>query len=160
MNIFNLLESTAGSSTMTYILLPLVLVVLVGGFVWSSYSARKRQKNTTEMINKLTAGDKIKTIGGICGVIVEINEEENTFVLETGNETNKSYVKFDKQAIYQTESKTAAQEEVFEEEISNEPVKEEVKAEEVSNEPKTEVKAEEVSNEPKTEVKAEDTKKA
>jgi preprotein translocase YajC subunit len=127
-----LLDSTtdSGNSIMSYILLPLVLVVLVGGFIWSSYSAKKRQKSTMDMINKLTAGDKIKTIGGICGVIVEINEEENTFILETGNDTNKSYVKFDKQAIYQTEPKaveTTEIEENIEDAVTNEVSNEDTK---------------------------------
>ena len=38
----------------------------------------------------------------MCGFVVEINDAENTFVLETGTDDNKSYVKFDKGAIYQT----------------------------------------------------------
>ena len=47
-------------------------------------------------------GDKVKTIGGVCGYLYEINDEENTIVLETGTADKKSYVKFDKAAIYQT----------------------------------------------------------
>ena len=52
------------------------------------------------------------TIGGVCGVVVEVCDD-NTFVLETGTEkSGKSYIKFDKQAIYQTDAvaeKSAAQ---------------------------------------------------
>ncbi|MCD8200796.1 MAG: hypothetical protein LUD47_01810, partial [Clostridia bacterium] len=45
------------------------------------------------------------TIGGICGIVVEVDDEESTFVLETGSEeTGKFYIKFDKQAIYQTDA--------------------------------------------------------
>ena len=54
------------------------------------------------MVSSLKIGDKVKTIGGICGYVAQINDSENTFVLETGLEGNKSYVKFDKGAIYQT----------------------------------------------------------
>ena len=54
------------------------------------------------MVNSLKIGDRVKTIGGICGYVAQINDAENTFVLETGLEENKSYVKFDKGAIYQT----------------------------------------------------------
>ena len=54
------------------------------------------------MVETLKIGDRVKTIGGICGFVVQINDAENTFVLETGLEGNKSYVKFDKGAIYQT----------------------------------------------------------
>ena len=54
------------------------------------------------MVNALKKGDRVKTIGGVCGFVYEINDAENTFVLETGAEGKKSYVKFDKGAIYQT----------------------------------------------------------
>ena len=33
---------------------------------------------------------------------MEVNKEENTFVLETGTADQKSYMKFDMQAIYQS----------------------------------------------------------
>ena len=57
------------------------------------------------MINASTRGNKVKTIGGICGVVVEVCPEDNTFVLETGTEASgKSYIKFDKQAVYQTDA--------------------------------------------------------
>jgi hypothetical protein len=36
---------------------------------------------------------------------VEVHDDEKTFVLETGSEVSgKSYIKFDKQAIYQTDA--------------------------------------------------------
>ena len=54
------------------------------------------------MVTQLKIGDRVKTIGGICGFVAQINDGENTFVLETGLEGNKSYIKFDKGAIYQT----------------------------------------------------------
>ena len=55
-----------------------------------------------EMVNGIKVGDRVKTIGGVCGFVAEINNSENTFVLRTGMEGNESYVKFDKGAIYQT----------------------------------------------------------
>ena len=86
------------------------------------------------MLNAIQPGNKVKTIGGICGVVVEVCPEENTFILETGSETSgKSYIKFDKQAVYQTDatakkedapvetSEAAPAEEVFEE-VAQEPV--------------------------------------
>ena len=57
------------------------------------------------MINSVKPGNKVKTIGGICGIVVEVDAEENTFVLETGTEqSGKCFIKFDKQAIYQTDA--------------------------------------------------------
>ena len=58
-----------------------------------------------DMLNAIQPGNKVKTIGGICGVVVEVCPEDNTFVLETGTESSgKSYIKFDKQAVYQTDA--------------------------------------------------------
>jgi preprotein translocase subunit YajC len=79
-----------------------VLVALVGMFIWSTISNKKKRKEAQNVLDNLKIGDIVKTIGGICGFVAQINDAENTFVLETGLEENKSYVKFDKQAIYQT----------------------------------------------------------
>ena len=85
------------------------------------------------MLDAIKPGNKVKTIGGICGVVVEVNAEENTFVLETGTEASgKSYIKFDKQAVYQTDAVAEDAKKAKEEEKSEEPAetKEDAKSEE------------------------------
>ncbi|MCQ2387152.1 MAG: preprotein translocase subunit YajC [Clostridia bacterium] len=138
-------------------LLIIMLVLIVGMFVFSSISNKKKQKEAQEKVNSLKIGDRVKTIGGICGFVAEINDNENTFVLETGKEGKKCFIKFDKGAIYQTAPaqgnavvapKEEAKPEEKKEEIKEQPV-EEVKAE-VKEEVKAEVK-EEVKEEPKAE---------
>ena len=79
-----------------------LLVAIVGLFIWSSRSNKKRQQQAQDMVNNLKVGDRVKTIGGVCGFVAEINNAENTFVLRTGMEGKESFVKFDKGAIYQT----------------------------------------------------------
>ena len=121
--LFNLLESAADGAKndwTTYVFLFIMVVVLIGMFVWQSISNKKRRKEAEAMVTGLKKGDRVKTIGGICGFVVEINDAENSFVLETGTDTQKSYVKFDKAAIYQTAPNQGAAVEA----------KEEVKAEE------------------------------
>ena len=112
------------------------LWIMVGVFAFimiimsftSKRSQKKRQEAVMQEHQALRPGNKVKTIGGICGVVVEICPEDNTFVLETGTEASgKSYIKFDMQAIYQTDAvaqKTA-------EEPKKETAKEEVKEEAV-----------------------------
>ena len=96
-------ESAPQSSPLgTYIIMGVLLIAIIGLFIWQSRTNKKKQKEAQEMVNKLKIGDRVKTIGGICGFVAQINDAENTFVLETGLEENKSYVKFDKGAIYQT----------------------------------------------------------
>ena len=104
MFLFNLLGDTPDQETSagSIILLLVFVVAIIGLFIWQTISGKKKQKEAQEMVNQLKIGDRVKTIGGICGFVVQINDAENTFVLETGLEGNKSYVKFDKGAIYQT----------------------------------------------------------
>ena len=84
------------------VIMVVLIVAIIGLFVWQTISGKKKQKEAQDMVNALKIGDRVKTIGGICGFVAEINDAENTFVLETGTDSNKSYVKFDKGAIYQT----------------------------------------------------------
>jgi len=109
----------------TWIIFGVLIVAIIGLFVWQSISGKKKQKEAQNMVNSLKIGDRVKTIGGICGFVAQINDAENTFVLETGLEGNKSYVKFDKGAIYQTAPAQGSA--VAQEETKTEEKKEEVK---------------------------------
>lgn len=89
-------------------MLIILLVLIVAMIPYMIYSSRKNKKQQQENQNRLNAikpGNKVTTIGGICGIVVEINEEDDSFVLETGTETTgKSYIKLLKQSIYQTDA--------------------------------------------------------
>ncbi len=101
-----LAESTDSGNTgtpwSTYVIYAVLILLLVGFVVWTFISNKKRQKQEQEKLAGIRVGDKVKTIGGVCGVIVAIDDEENTFTMETGSGKNVSYIKFDKGAIYQT----------------------------------------------------------
>ena len=100
--LFNLLAETPKLDTASIVILIACTVLFIGYFIWQIISNKKRQKEAQDKVNSLKVGDRVKTIGGICGFVAEINDDENTFVLETGTASKKSYVKFDKGAIYQT----------------------------------------------------------
>ncbi|MBO5328003.1 MAG: preprotein translocase subunit YajC [Clostridia bacterium] len=88
-----------------WVIFGVLIVLLVVWFIWSSNRNKKKQQEAQDLVNAVKPGNKVKTIGGICGIVVEVDNEENTFVLETGSEVSgKSYMKFDKQAIYQTDA--------------------------------------------------------
>lgn len=131
-----------GNPVLTYVVFGVMLLAIIGLFVWQSISGKKKQKEAQNMVDSLKVGDRVKTIGGVCGFVAEINNSENTFVLETGTDEKKSYVKFDKGAIYQTapaQGSAVAAEETKAEEPA--PVQEEVKSEEpAAEETKTEEK--------------------
>ena len=158
--LFNLLTDTAesaGSPWGMYIMLGAIAVLFVVMMVYSRRSQAKRQQETMDMLNAIKPGNKVKTIGGICGVVVEVCPEDNTFILETGSEqSGKSYIKFDKQAVYQTdavakkEENAPAEETIEEDKVAPaEEIFEEVAAEPVENaeEPATEATVEEVMEE-------------
>lgn len=104
---WNLLtEGTEGNPITTYVMIGVIIVLFVVMFIFNSRSQKKRQKEQEEILNAVKPGSKVKTIGGICGIVAEVNAEEGTFVLETGSEsTGKCFIKFDRQAIYQTDAK-------------------------------------------------------
>ncbi len=92
----------------------LVWALLIGAVValyfFSKRSQQKREEEINKTLDAIQPGCKVKTIGGICGVVVEVCPEDNTFVLETGSETSgKSYMKFDKKAVYQTDAVPAVE---------------------------------------------------
>ena len=107
--LFNLLAEEGGASggfNIWSIVMIVALVLVFGVFIFlMSRRNKKRQKEAEDMINAVKPGNKVKTIGGVCGIVVEVDEAEGTFVLETGSETSgKCYMKFDRQAIYQTDA--------------------------------------------------------
>ncbi len=87
-----------------------VLVVLL--LLWFFYSSRKnKQRNSeyAEQLNAIQPGNKVKSAGGLCGVVVEVCDD-NTVIIETGSDkSGKSYFKLDKASIYQTDAKGPAQ---------------------------------------------------
>ena len=122
--LWNILTSTStsgdgqpkGDPTSTYIMMGLLVVAFIVMMVVNRRSQKKRQEETNKMLDAVKPGNKVKTIGGICGVVVEVNAEEATFVLETGTEkSGKSYITFDRQAIYQTDAVVEKKEEPKEE---------------------------------------------
>ena len=103
-----LTEAANASAWPTYVMLGIVVIAFVAMTMYSRRIQKKRQQEqeeTMKLHNAIQPGNKVKTIGGICGVVVEVCDDDNTFVVETGTEkSGKSYIKFDKQAIYQTDA--------------------------------------------------------
>ena len=141
-----MLNSLLDSSWTSIVPIIVIIVLLVAFFVWSFISQRKKQKAFNETVNSIKPGNKVKTIGGIVGEVVEVNDAEGTFVLKTGDsEGNFSYMKFDKQAIYQTDATPSPAESKAEEApAAEEPAQAEAPAEEAPAEEaeKTEEKSE------------------
>lgn len=136
--LFALLEGETANDKgyMTYIFLAIIIVVFIVFLVFSNRKQKKKEEETKSMLDAIQPGNKVKTIGGICGIVKEVNAEDNTFVLETGTEeSGKCCIKFDKQAVYQTDAKAPVKEtskkgSKADKEDSKETTKEEPQAEE------------------------------
>ena len=78
-------------------------VLFLGMIVWMFFSSRKRKKQQEEemkLFDMITMGHKVITIGGISGIVVDKDDGEGTFVIETGwGPNDKSYIKIYKWAI-------------------------------------------------------------
>lgn len=79
----------------------LIGVVIVGLFVYNYFARKKQQKAIEEKMSSIKSGDKIKTIGLICGTVVSVDDVQNTVVIATGDEDHQSFLTIDKSAIYQ-----------------------------------------------------------
>lgn len=79
----------------------LLIVLVIGLFVFKWFTRKKQQKAAEEKMNALKVGDRIKTIGLICGTVVSTDEIQNTVVISTGDDDHPSYLTVDKSAIYQ-----------------------------------------------------------
>lgn len=86
-------------------ILPLVLIIVLLYFMMIR-PQKKREKETRAMINAMKVGDKVVTIGGICGKVAKIKDE---FVfIETGNigtQEEKSIIKMERDAVKSVETK-------------------------------------------------------
>lgn len=110
---WSLLENGGGTTQsnpwMMYIVLGVVVVIFVVWMVFSGRKNKQRQKEYTEQLEAIRPGHKVKTAGGICGIVVEVCDD-NTIIMETGSETaGKSYIKIDKELIAQTDAKGPTQ---------------------------------------------------
>ncbi len=101
------------SNVVSYVLIGVMIVVLIVSMVLMNRRSKKRQQEAQDLIDAVKPGNKVKTIGGICGIVVEVDPDEDTFVLETGTETSgKCYIKFVRQAIFESDAKLEKDEKV------------------------------------------------
>ncbi len=74
----------------------LMVGVLALFYVISGRSRKKREATRREMLASLRKGDKVTSIGGVCGTIMEVKEDEITVKVD---ETNNIRMRFARWAI-------------------------------------------------------------
>lgn len=96
---------TSETAAMLSSFLPLILIVVLMYFMLIR-PQKKREKETKAMLEALKVGDKVVTVGGICGKVSKI--KDNYVFVETGNigtQDEKSVIKMERSAIKSVEQK-------------------------------------------------------
>ncbi len=102
-NLLDSTEPTKQGGLPTWIFLVAIIGIFVVFMIISNQRNKKAQKEAQEKLDAIHAGSKVKTIGGICGTVISVDKNKNTFILETGD-SKKCRIEFDKQAVYQTDA--------------------------------------------------------
>lgn len=85
-------------------MLPMILVIVLLYFIMIR-PQRKKEKELKAQIDAMRVGDKVITIGGICGKVTRIKDDY--VYIETGNvgtPDEKSVIKFERSAIKTVET--------------------------------------------------------
>ena len=89
-------------------LMPIIMMVAIFALMYFMMirPQRKKEKETKAMIDALVVGDKIVTIGGICGKVVKIKDDY--IFIESGNigtQDEKSIIKMERSSVRSLEKK-------------------------------------------------------
>jgi len=75
----------------------LMVILLLVFYIFMIRSKKKQEQQRQEMLNSLKKGDRIQTIGGILGTVVEARENE---VLVKVDESSNTKIRFARSAIH------------------------------------------------------------
>ena len=99
----NFLTATPAAGGLGSTMIMMVMMVAIFYFMLIS-PENKRKKEAEQMRSALKKGDKVVTIGGITGTVVDV--KDNKFVLETG--ADQVRIEFEKWALSTNETASEA----------------------------------------------------
>ncbi|MHC4563108.1 MAG: preprotein translocase subunit YajC [Planctomycetota bacterium] len=85
-----------GSKGLGQWFLPLMLGAFVLMYLFMGRNRRKQESKRREMLAALKKGDKVTSIGGVCGTVIEVKDDE---VVVKVDETNNIRMRFARWAI-------------------------------------------------------------
>ncbi len=92
---------TLGVESNQIIMIVVLIGLMIAMFAMSFIPQKKRQKKAQEMMNSITVGTKVKTIGGFVGEVKRIDTVNNNFILDlSANGDGSMMVNIDRSAIY------------------------------------------------------------
>lgn len=81
-----------------------MLVALVAMWFFMSRSQKKQQQERKNLLENMKAGDEVVTIGGLHGVLSEVNTEKSTVIIDCEG----IFLEFDRSAIRTVKPVTVA----------------------------------------------------
>ncbi len=91
-------EGGGNSKTSSIIVWVVIGVVLVLMIALTIIPQKKRQKEQQKMMDSLTVGTKLMTVGGLVGVIVQVNAD-NTIIINAGTVAAPTLIVIDRKAV-------------------------------------------------------------
>lgn len=73
-------------------ILPFAVIILVFYFLMIR-PQRKQQKEQDAMRNSIEVGDQVTTIGGIVGIVRQVKEDGDIYVIETGANNDRMTIR-------------------------------------------------------------------
>ena len=106
MSLFSVLGSQATGGT--NIVSIVVLYAAIIGIFWffAIRPQKKKQKEHDSLVSSLEVGDSILTTSGFYGMVIDINDDQGTVIVEFGNNKN-CRIPMNKTAIVQVEKPDA-----------------------------------------------------
>lgn len=102
-----LLSETTAANSMSGVVLVVYLVFIVGFIYFLMIRPQKKeQKKMNAMLSQLAIGDSILTTSGFYGMVIDINDDQGTVIVEFGNNKN-CRIPMNKTAIVQVEKPDA-----------------------------------------------------
>lgn len=98
-----------GCGGMDYTLIIVYIAIFAALYFFMIRPNSKKKKQEQELKKNIDIGDDITTIGGICGKVVAVRDEEEEIIVETGADRVK--LRFKKWCIYSNNTAIARQEE-------------------------------------------------
>ena len=89
---FNIMFLQAGSSITNYIMIPLMFLVI---YLFMIRPQMKRQKNEKKFQTTIKKGTRVVMTSGIHGKVVDLVDNDNTCIIETG----AGKIKFERSSI-------------------------------------------------------------
>ena len=76
-------------------IVPVLMIALVAVSFWFFLirPQKKKEKEDKKMRNSIDVGDTITTIGGITGVVRQVKDEDELYIIETGADKSKIAIK-------------------------------------------------------------------